>query len=384
VLCGLLLALPGVPPPAAANAEAAVSTDATVATFGPAAIDGTVFRPPAGVSLLLAEGASGHVLVAHDAQRRRPVASTIKLLTALVVVDRIGPGAIVEIGPEVLGVDGASFGLRPGERWTVEDLLVGLLLRSGNEVAESLAVAAAGSSEAFILAMAERLELLGIGGVVPASPTGLERDDALSAEELAIIARSALAEPRIAGIVGLRTATVGTGATSQNRNLLIGRYAGATGLKTGFTEPAGHTLVASARRDGRELIAVVLGARTEEERFRLAERLLDHGFTSTSFERFEQRIELRSGAGRVMLAVGPVPVSHLAGREVVALWEPRLRPDDPIRTVALSSGTRGLGSVDVARVDARQIATGTASVGQGIADGVYAGLRAAGLAGSLR
>jgi D-alanyl-D-alanine carboxypeptidase len=336
------------------------------------------------VSVILVEGATGQVLVAQDAQRARPVASTIKLVTALAVTDAVPAGTLIDVGPEVIGVEGAQFGLRPGEQWSVEDLLAALLLRSGNEVALALAVATAGSEEAFVGRMVTVLERLGIDGVRPASSTGLRVGDALSAEQLAVVSRAALAEPRIASIVGLRRATsAGRDTDLGNRNLLIGSYEGANGLKTGFTEAAGHTLAASARRADRELIAIVLGASSEQERLELAARLLDHGFDRTVRQRLGGELELRTGSGRVLLTTPRISITTTPDASIRLAWPARLRGGDAIATVPVEIDRHLTGSIPVVRVDARRPTPGTAALGQGLADGTYTALRAASLAGLL-
>jgi D-alanyl-D-alanine carboxypeptidase (penicillin-binding protein 5/6) len=343
-----------------------------------------LLRSPAGLSLLLVEASDGQHLVAVAEERRRPVASTIKLLTALTVVELLGPGTLITVGREVLGVEGALFGLRPGEVWSVEDLLVALLLRSGNEVAVTLAVAASGSEDAFVRAMERTLERLGVVGVTLGSASGLSEQDAVSAVELAVVARASLAEPRIAGLVGLPTTIVAQGAVDVvNRNLLVGRYGGATGLKTGFTSAAGHTLAASARRDGRELVAIVLGATSEEERLRFAAALLDHGFERTARREVRGTLELRSGSGPVLLSVGGRWLTVETGAELAIDWPVTLRPDDEVAQVGVRLAGQYIGAVDVVRVDARTPTPSGSSLGPAFADAVYTGLRAAGLAGRL-
>lgn len=365
-------------------ASAGPSATDTAAVFEVPAADAAVIGAREGLSLLLVEGLSGQVLLAQGTQEVRPVASIIKLVTALAVVAALPPRSLIDVGDEVLGVDGAQFGLRPGEQWSVEDLLAALLLRSGNEVAVALAVAVAGSESAFVGRMADVLIQLGIDGVRPASASGLSIGDALSAEQLSTVARAALAEPRIAGVVGLRAATAsGRDADLNNRNLLIGRYDGANGLKTGFTEAAGYSLAASARRDGRELIAIVLGAASEQERLVLAERLLDHGFLRTELRTVGGELELRTGAGRVLLATPRTHVTVPIGSGITLGWPALLRGGDQPGQVVVVMDRDSIGALPVVRVDAQTRRTGDASLGQGLADGVYTSLRAASLAGLL-
>jgi D-alanyl-D-alanine carboxypeptidase len=373
----------------APRSAVAQSSTPSVVTARPAGLmlpvsDAGFARAGTGMSLLLVEGSTGQHLVAQDAERVRPVASTIKLVTALAVIDALPPRSLIDIGDEVLGIDGAQFGLRPGEQWSVEDLLAALLLRSGNEVAIALAVAVAGSEAAFIERMVEILRRLGMDDVRPESSTGLRPGDALSAEQLAVVSRAALAEPRIATIVGLRRSTsLGREADLDNRNLLIGTYEGATGLKTGYTEAAGYTLAASARRDGRQLVAIVLGAGSEQERLAIAQRLLDHGFDRTERRSVGGALELRTGSGRVLLTTSSVVVTTPSGASVALAWPSQLRGGDVIASVPVELDRRRIGALDVVTVDARVRRMGTASLGQGLADGAYTALRTASLAGLL-
>jgi len=370
--------------PAAAQTTAPTQSRAATVELDLPVADASVARAGSSTSVLLVEGSTGQVLVAQDAERIRPIASTIKLVTALAVVAALPPRSLIDVGEEVIGIQGAQFGLRPGEQWSVEDLLAALLLRSGNEVAIALAVAVAGSEDAFLERMVSVLEGIGIEGVRPASATGLRLGDALTAHQLALVARAALAEPRIASIVGLRSATAaGRDADLDNRNLLIGSYEGATGLKTGFTDAAGYTLAASARRDDRELIAIVLGASSEQERLALATRLLDHGFERTRRQRLGGELELRTGSGRVLLTTPDVLVTTDRDASIRLAWPARLRGGDPLDAVVAEIDRRPVGSLPVVRVDARQPSLGTASLGQGLADGTYTALRAASLAGLL-
>ena len=372
------------PRTAAANTErvAVATTSTSVLDVAPAPAMNVVSVAPE-LSLLLVEVASGQILVAQDGERRRPVASAIKLLTALTVVDLLPADTLITIGQEIRNVEGANFGLRVGEVWPVEDLLVALLLRSGNDVAVSLATAASGDEARFAREMARILVDLGITGATIETASGLSPKDELSAQELALVARAALDEPRIAGMLGRRSTTIAQGAILvENRNLLIGRYEGATGLKTGFTSAAGFTLAASASRDGRELIAIVLGAVSEEERLRLSSALLDHGFDRTERRQVGGTLELRSGTGPVQFVVAGTTVTTGRASVVELAWPASLRPGDDLTAVGLRIDGRDVGQVTVVRADARDPARGS-TLGAALAEGIYTSLRAAGLAGAL-
>jgi len=354
-----------------ADVAAARGVEPPVAAAGPLGI-------PAAVSVALVEAGTGQVLAAQDATTRRPIASAIKLLTALVVVDALPAGTVLTVGEEVRGVEGASYGLRPGEARSVDELLAGLLLRSGNDVAVALAVAVAGSEEAFVGLMAERLMALGVEAR-PASASGLDEGDALSALELAAVARASLAEPRIRDIVGRSTLTLPGGAELENRNAFLTDDATATGLKTGFTNAAGFTLAASSARDGRTLIAIVLGARDDAERRDVARRLMEHGFTGTRPMRAAATLGLRTAAGAVALRADLGTLTVSVSSEVRYGWPRTLRPTDTSPRIALLVDGEAVGTVVAERLDARD-GIPVAGLGRALADGVYAALRPSAIA----
>lgn len=354
---------------------------------GPAAVSAALAAPgigtaalPAHLSVALVEVETGDLLAGRDVATRRPIASTIKLLTALTVVDILAPGSLVVVGPEAAAVGGSSYGLRAGEQRTVEDLLAGLLLRSGNDAAVALAVAVSGSEEAFTHAMSAVLERMGIDAR-PASASGLEEGDALSAAELATVARAALAEPRIRALVGVPTTVLPSGRSVENRNRFLEDLPGATGLKTGFTNAAGYTLAASAERDGRELVAIVLGAVDDEQRRAAATRLLEDGFTGTRRVELASTVEVRQAAGPVRYAAAPLPSTVAVDADVRFGWDRTFRPEDGPDAVAVLVDGEVVTLRPVERHDGRAV-TVRAGLGSALVDGVYAALRTAALPGS--
>ncbi len=207
--------------------------------------------------------------------------------------------------------------------------------------------------------------------------------DALSATELAVVAIAALAEPRIRDLVAVPVLTLADGTPVENRNQFLRDVGGATGLKTGFTSAAGYTLAASAVRDGRELVAVVLGAVDDRTRRDIAGRLLEHGFTMTTPTALVDSITLRTAAGPVRLAPVDTVMTLAAGSAAVLDWPATLRSDaSPASIDVLVDGARA-GSVEVVRQDGRR-ATVAPSLGRALVDGVYAALRPSGLSDALR
>lgn len=330
-------------------------------------------------SYLLLDQLTGQVLAERDADVRRPVASTIKVLTALVVLHRSELTDPVTIGSEVNGVGGASTGLAPGQVRTVGELLDALVARSGNDAAVALAVHTAGSVEAFALLMREEAAALGVRGATIITPSGLDDRNLLSARDLATITRAAMADPRFRAIAAKPTVVIG-GRVEISRNELLGAYAGATGVKTGFTEAAGYAFIGSAQREGRELLAVVLNSRTTSSRFSEAATLLDHGFTAFTPTPLAGRNRLRR-AGQWVLLQSPSGIGFLAPAddpelEVLASLPVDLL-DDPL--VAVDVRWRGdlLGTVRLtALTTPRPDVEGDAAVGRWLWDRAYAAMRA--------
>jgi len=373
VVVGLLAAHLVVVPAAALADETVDPISTSVPSLGAPPTDARTLGITGTTSVALVEVTTGQVLVARDAARRRPVASAIKLVTALVVVDELPVGTPITIGDEVVGVEGSSYGLRPDEVRSVDELLAGLLLRSGNDVARALAVAVAEDEEAFARRMAAELARLGVDAQ-PTTASGLAEEDALSALELATVARAVLREPRLRSLVGEEVWLLADGRVVENRNRFLTDTGGATGLKTGFTSAAGFTLAASAERDGRELVAIVLGAGSDAERRTVATRLLEHGFGATRVIALDGSIELRTSSGPVRFAIAPTPITITAGDTVQVVWPRTLRPDQYLSEVDLRTADGDLGRVDVGRSDGRS-AQGSASLGRALADGAYAAVR---------
>ena len=226
---------------------------------------------------------TGEVLWRHRPERVLPIASLTKMMTALVVVDEVKPGAKVRITKEALAYRGSGVGVLPrGRRIGVSTMLHGLLLPSGNDAAIALAQRAAGTVPEFIALMNRRAQAMGLACTRFSSVDGLrDRGNHSCAPDLAAIARAVLREPRLARIVRRRSAILpfpikgGRLYLYNNNPLLRAGYRGTTGLKTGYTEAAGRCLVATARRGGRKLGVVLLNSRDPG---RQATRLLDRGF----------------------------------------------------------------------------------------------------------
>ena len=226
---------------------------------------------------------TGRVLWRHHPERVLPVASLTKMMTALVVIDRLGDRAQVKITDEALAYTGSGVGLLPrGKRIPVRTLLHGLLLPSGNDAAIALALRAAGSQKRFIALMNRRAHAMGLVCTHFSTVSGIKDAGNYScAPDLAALARAVLRQPRLAGIVRRRSAVLrfpikGRKLYLYNNNpLLRAGYKGTTGVKTGYTAAAGRCLVASARRQRIRLGVVLLRSPDPGKQ---ARRLLDRGF----------------------------------------------------------------------------------------------------------
>ncbi len=209
-------------------------------------------------AMILLHGPSGLVLAARSADARLPMASTTKLMTALVVLEHCDCDAPVTIESDWTRVEGSSMYLRAGETYTVRELLCGLLLCSGNDAATALACFSAGGVEEFAVWMNGKAAELGLANTHFTNPHGLsDAEHYSSARDLALIMAAGLQNPVFREIVGTRTFT-SHGLTYRNHNKLLWLCEGATGGKTGYTKAAGRCLVSSCLRDGLELICVTL------------------------------------------------------------------------------------------------------------------------------
>ena len=210
-------------------------------------------------SAILMEAGSGRVLYEHNADEPRLIASITKLMTALVALES-GKSLddVVTIQAEDTRTEGSALYLKPGEHVKLETLLYGLLLHSGNDAALAIARFCGGSMEDFVAGMNARARELGMTNSHFANPNGLNDEGHYSsARDMALLARACLDNEYLAQMVSTRTITL-EGRTFTNHHKLLWRYEGCVGMKTGFTEKAGRTLVSAARRDGMTLIAVTL------------------------------------------------------------------------------------------------------------------------------
>ena len=239
----------------------------------------------------LYEPSSGRFLYTKNENERLEMASTTKIMTALVASERLDPEERVTIPDIAIGTEGSSAYFKEGEELSVKELLLALMLRSANDASVALAVHTSGSTEDFALLMNERAKSLGLTDTNFKNPHGLpDEDHYTTAHDLAVISAAALENPLIRQIVATPKATVQSSVAERvflNHNKLLYLYDGCVGVKTGFTKAAGRCLVGAAERDGVRLISVTLNAPNDWSDH---QRLLDFGFSIT-----ENRMIARSG-----------------------------------------------------------------------------------------
>ncbi|MDR3085212.1 MAG: D-alanyl-D-alanine carboxypeptidase [Christensenellaceae bacterium] len=241
------------------------------------------FRVAAKAAALI-EPYSGRILYLQNGDERLPMASTTKIMTALSALLHGSPEDRVVIDRAAVGVEGSSIYLEAGEEMSVEDLLYGLMLRSGNDAAEALALyAGQGDRSAFIERMNEDAGALGLENSQFKNPHGLPAEGHYtSAADLAKISAAAFRQPLFRAIVATERHTIPWSThdfdrVMRNKNKMLSLYEGANGVKTGYTKEAGRCLVSAAERGGMQLIAVVLGCPNWWEE---SAKLLDYGFAS--------------------------------------------------------------------------------------------------------
>ena len=234
-------------------------------------------------AMALLDAESGMLLAAENADARLPMASTTKIMTALVVLDRLPLEHVITVSPDAVGIEGSSVYLFAGEQITVETLLYALLLSSANDAAAALAIETAGSLEGFAALMNEKAAALGLTNTHFCNPHGLHEDGHYTtARELALLTAHALQNEKFVGIVSAQKHSVKQNGTDAarlffNHNRLLRTYKGAIGVKTGYTKKAGRCLVSAAGRDGLTLICVTLSCPDD---WKAHTALLDFGFSS--------------------------------------------------------------------------------------------------------
>ena len=281
-----------------------------------AALIAAVLLLPCKVSAMSAQKAilldanTGRVLYEKDADSRSLIASTTKIMTALIICEQCNVLDRKRIPKEAVGIEGSSMYLKEGEVLTLQDLLYGLMLHSGNDAAVALAIYCGGTVEGFAQLMNDKAYRLGLTGTHFENPNGLDSPNHYStARDLAVLTAYAMKNPIFAKTVSTKSISVGS-RTLTNHNKLLWQVPGADGVKTGYTRAAGRILVSSACRDGRRLVCVTIH---DPDDWQDHARLLEDGFS-----RYQIRTILKEGQKIGMLDVlggeGVVPL--LAGETI--------------------------------------------------------------------
>ena len=268
-------------------------------------------------SAILMDADTGQVLYEKNAQEKSLIASTTKIMTALVVLEQGELDETVCIPAEAVGIEGSSMYLKAGEELTVRQLLYGMMLSSGNDAAVALALHTDGSIEAFAQRMNEKTQALGLKHTSFSNPNGLDSEENYStAQDLAKITQAALNTPGFIEIVSAKTIQCGAHYLV-NHNKLLWQYDGALGVKTGYTKKAGRILVGAAEQKGRRLISVTINAPDDWQDHKA---MLDEGF---SHYQLQTVLTLGQQVGALPIMSGAVPtVPVVSAKELTAYLLP--------------------------------------------------------------
>ncbi len=238
---------------------------------------------------ILLDALTGRVIYEKNADEQSLIASTTKIMTALIVCEQCNVLDRMKIPKEAVGIEGSSMYLQEGEVLTLQELLYGLMLSSGNDAAVALAIYCGGTVEGFAQLMNDKARVLGLNNTHFENPNGLDAPGHYStARDLAKLAAYAMDNPIFAKTVSAKTVTVGQ-RYLRNHNKLLWQVEGADGVKTGYTKAAGRILVSSAFRDNRRLIAVTLNAPSDWQDHAA---LLEDGFSRFAVQRIVSKGDL--------------------------------------------------------------------------------------------
>jgi len=234
-------------------------------------------------SAIVISGDTGEVLFSKNPEIKMPMASTTKIMTALLLCEHGDFEREITVTKEMVAVEGSSMGLLTGDTVSLRSLLYGMLLASGNDAANTTAMVLGGSVDGFVKMMNDKAESLGLKNTQFKTPSGLDaQGHYTTAHDLALLAKAALQNEAFAQAASCEYETLYYGnppyrRTLKNHNKLLGSFDGAVGVKTGFTKKSGRCLVSAAKRDGRFVIAVTLNAPDDWNDHKV---LLEYGLNS--------------------------------------------------------------------------------------------------------
>lgn len=306
--------------------------------------------PPdiAAESWLLYDDTNGVVLAEESADFPRPMASTTKLMTALLAVELGDLSSPVQVSGGAVSVGESEVGLVEGEVFLLRTLVRALLIRSGNDAAYAVAEHVGGSVGEFVTLMNQRAAELGMEGTSYANPHGLDHPDQYStARDLLILTRQVLTHPELAEAVAtrqiaLREAPTGEERVFSNTNQLLFDYEGTLGVKTGYTDNAGRVLVAGAERQGERLLLVVMKT---TDHFADATALLDYGFQSSGAIPGLVSTQLRLSREQVLAASLPLTTTTVSSETVADTVSVEVLVTSELVAIRVGRTPEGLGDV---------------------------------------
>lgn len=245
-------------------------------------------------SAVLIETQTGKIIFAKNENEQRPMASTTKIMTALLSLESGLINKEIKVSSEMLkGAEGTAIGLKAGDKIKLEALIYGMLLSSGNDAANAAAFAVGGSMDGFIRLMNEKAAKIGMNNTCFATPSGLDAQNHYStAYDMALLGAAAIKNPQFKKICSAKTYKAEYGQppcvyTFSNHNRLLSSYEGAFGIKTGFTKKSGRCLVSAAEKNGVTLVAVTLDAPSDWQDHK---KMLDYGFSKISRVKIEDAL----------------------------------------------------------------------------------------------
>ena len=245
-------------------------------------------------SCIVLDRQSKYILYGKNEKNKVKMASTTKIMTAIVVIENANLDETVEISKKAASTGGSRLGLKTGDKITINHLLYGLMLRSGNDAAVTLAECTAGSIPDFAILMNNKAKELGLENTNFETPHGLDSDNHYTtAYELALLTDYALKNSTFSQIVGTRNYTIninGYPKNLTNTNELLGNLNGVYGVKTGFTNGANRCLVTACKRGDIDIICVVLGADTKKFRTQDSIKLIEYTFNNYTYINIENKV----------------------------------------------------------------------------------------------
>ncbi len=324
-------------------------------------------------SAVLMEAETGKILFSQNENAAYSPASVTKIMTLLLTMEALDGGkfdlaTMVPVSAYAASMGGSQVFLEEGESLSVEDMLKCTVIASANDAAVALAEFVSGSEEGFVADMNRRAAELGMKDSHFENATGLDdttENHVTSAMDIALMSRALLSHPKITEYASIWQDTIRDGEfTLTNTNRLVRFYSGCNGLKTGSTDRAGFCMSAAAKRDGMQLIAVVMGAQTRDERNAIAKKLLDYGFSKYSLyetpEEFLEYLPVTGGkASRTALVAKPF--TALVSRGEAAGVEKRysipesvaapVRAGQAVGKIEFYSGEKKIGECEVCAKD---------------------------------